>query len=83
MDLEDDFKNAQARSQALPTQSPNVQLVLYGLFKQATVGDAHGKRPGMLDMRGRAKYDAWAKRSGTSKESAMESYIKEIDTLEG
>jgi len=83
MDLKTSFNDALERSKAMPTQSPNVQLKLYGLFKQATVGDAHGKRPGMLDIRGRAKYDAWAERSGMAKDAAMEGYIKEIDELGG
>jgi len=83
MSLEDDFKNAKERSQSLPAQPPNVLLKLYGLYKQATTGDVQGKRPGMLDMRGRAKYDAWSERSGMTQDAAMESYIKEIDTLEG
>jgi len=29
----------------------------------------------MLDLKGRAKYDAWAKQKGTSKDSAMTAYI--------
>jgi len=29
----------------------------------------------MLDLRGRAKYDAWAKHKGMSKDAAMEAYI--------
>ena len=39
------------------------------------VGDVSGDRPGMLDVKGRAKYDAWAKRKGVSKDAAMEQYI--------
>jgi carboxylesterase len=29
----------------------------------------------MLDVKGRAKYDAWASRKGMSKEAAMQGYI--------
>jgi len=41
------------------------KLTLYALYKQATLGDAQGSRPGILDQLGRAKWDAWKKRSGT------------------
>jgi carboxylesterase len=50
-------------------------LELYALYKQATVGDVVGSRPGMMDLKGRGKFDAWAKRKGTSKDSAMQAYI--------
>ena len=36
-------------------------LELYALFKQATAGDVTGSRPGMMDFKGRAKFDAWTK----------------------
>lgn len=34
---------------------------MYSLYKQATLGNVQGGRPGMWDMLGRAKWDAWAK----------------------
>jgi hypothetical protein len=40
------------------------KLVLYGLFKQATVGDVNTDRPGMLDFTGKSKWDAWEKNKG-------------------
>ena len=45
-------------------------LQLYSLFKQATVGDINTNRPGMLDFKGKAKWDAWEKVKGKSKEDA-------------
>ena len=42
---------------------------------QATVGDVTGDRPGMLSFEARAKYDAWAKLAGMTKEEAMQGYI--------
>ena len=50
-------------------------LALYGLFKQATVGDATGARPGMFDMKGRAKFDAWSEKKGMTQAAAIEGYI--------
>jgi diazepam-binding inhibitor (GABA receptor modulator, acyl-CoA-binding protein) len=76
MALDDDFDEAVSRVSALPTSPPqDVMLELYGLFKQATAGDATGSRPGMLDVRGRAKYDAWASRKGMSRSEAMRAYV--------
>lgn len=76
MALSDDFEAAVKRVNGLPSAPPsNVLLDLYGLYKQATVGDATGKRPGITDLRGRAKYDAWAGRKGMSKDDAMRAYI--------
>ena len=73
-DLAQRFAEAQARIKPVSVGT-DVQLDLYGLFKQATMGDVSGSRPGMLDVRGRAKYDAWAKRKGLSRDAAMEEYI--------
>ena len=82
MPLEDDFTSAQTRIRALPrTPSNDDLLALYGLYKQATAGDVAGARPGMLDFRGRAKYDAWTARRGMAKEQAMQSYVEIVGKL--
>jgi len=63
MALSDDFAAAQVRVKQLSKTPDAAELLeLYALFKQATVGDATGDRPGMLDFKGRAKFDAWASR---------------------
>ena len=65
------------------TASPTNEemLELYSLYKQATVGDCNTDRPGMFDLTGKAKWDAWNARKGTSSEEAEELYIKKVDTL--
>ena len=75
------FDAALAKVKTLPNQPPKVLLELYGLFKQATEGDVKGKRPGMLDMKGRAKYDAWAQRKGMEKTAAEQEYVKVVEGL--
>ena len=50
-------------------------LELYALFKQANVGDVNAARPGMMDFKGKAKWDAWKAREGTSREDAMTAYV--------
>ena len=82
MSLQERFDQAQADSKQLPERPDNLTLLkIYALFKQATVGDAQGERPGMTDFVGRAKYDAWAERQGLSKEEAMLQYIDLIESL--
>ena len=76
-----EFDDALARVKTLPDQPPEVLLELYGLYKQATAGDVAGKRPGMLDFKGRAKYDAWASRKGMSSDQAMDEYVAVVDRL--
>ena len=82
MSLEDDFNGAAERVKTLNSRPSNDDLLeLYALFKQGSVGDVTGKRPGMLDVKGRAKYDAWAKKKGTSSDDAKTAYIAHVDRL--
>lgn len=84
MTLEERFEAAQTRVNGLRnTPSQDDLLALYGLFKQAKVGDVEGKRPGMLDLKGRAKHDAWSSRRGMSREEAMSAYVALVDRLGG
>lgn len=83
-DLDAAFEQAQKDVKTLTERPSNDDLLaLYSLFKQATDGDVSGKRPGMLDMVGRAKYDAWAKLSGTSADDAKQQYIDKVNALVG
>lgn len=76
------FGEAKARVEKLARRPSNEQLLdLYGLYKQAAEGDVTGSRPGMLDLKGRAKFDAWGKRKGLSKEDAMKQYVALVDRL--
>jgi acyl-CoA-binding protein len=80
--LKPKFDAAVAASKQLPDKPDNATLLqLYSLFKQASDGDVEGKRPGMMDMVGRAKFDAWDKQKGKSKDAAMQEYIDLIESL--
>ncbi len=83
MSLMQQFDAATVRVQALPTASPEIMLKLYGLYKQSTHGDVSGDRPGMLEMRARAKFDAWASRRGMNTEEAREEYVEYVEELLG
>ncbi len=61
--------------------SNDLKLQFYALYKQATEGDVSGKKPGMLDQVGRAKYSAWEKLKGTSSEDAMQQYVDLLESL--
>ena len=77
-----EFESAVASVKDIGTDPGNtVKLQLYALYKQVTEGDASGKRPGLTDFVGRAKYDAWAKLSGTSPEAAEGQYIAIVADL--
>jgi diazepam-binding inhibitor (GABA receptor modulator, acyl-CoA-binding protein) len=82
MAVKEDFEAAVARVNRLPAKpSQSTQLDLYSLYKQATAGDASGKRPGIMDVVGRAKFDAWSSRKGMSREDSMQAYIDLAATL--
>lgn len=84
MSTAEKFEDAQKRVKTL-SRAPDtdVLLELYALYKQSTAGDVEGKRPGMLDLKGRAKFDAWTGKKGLSKDQAMEAYVKLVDRLAG
>lgn len=81
-DLKADFTKAQAEVKTLTKRPGNDDMLfLYAHYKQAAEGDVSGSRPGMLDMVGRAKYDAWAKLKGTKADEAMKKYIDKVAAL--
>src|SRR5262249_40361092 len=80
--LEAAFVAATAEAKTLTRPPENATLLeLYALYKQADVGDAAGDRPSVLDVVGRAKYDAWAKQKGAAREDAMGGYVALVGKL--
>uniref|UniRef100_A0A0E0NXG6 ACB domain-containing protein n=1 Tax=Oryza rufipogon TaxID=4529 RepID=A0A0E0NXG6_ORYRU len=60
MGLQEDFEEYAEKVKTLPESTSNEdKLILYGLYKQATVGDVNTSRPGIFAQRDRAKWDAW------------------------
>lgn len=83
-DLQQTFEAAVAASKQLPERPDNATMLkIYALFKQASEGDVEGRRPGMTDMVGRFKWDAWAALKGTASQDAMQQYIDLIEELKG
>ena len=81
-DLKAKFEAAAAAAKQTKTKPDNTTLLkLYSFYKQATEGDVKGDRPGGFDFVGAAKYDAWTKLKGTSRDEAMQNYIKQVEKL--
>lgn len=81
-DLKAAFESAVADSKNLSERPDNASLLkIYGLYKQATVGDNTEKKPGFGDMVGRAKWDAWNGLKGTAGDAAMQQYVDLIESL--
>ena len=76
------FQQASQDVVKLPKAPENdVKLRLYALFKQGSVGECTGDRPGMLDFVGRIKYDCWKKLAGTPQLEAKQQYIDLVNKL--
>ncbi len=83
-DLKTIFEEAsQAATQLAKKPDNDTMLKLYALYKQATVGDVQGNRPGFSDFIARAKYDAWSKVKGTAQDVAMQGYVDLVKKLQG
>jgi len=81
-DTDADFQTALETVKDLSTPPDNeVKLQLYGLFKQATVGDVTGKKPGFSDFVGKAKYQAWSQLKGSSADEAKAQYVALVAKL--
>ncbi|XP_055384130.1 acyl-CoA-binding protein homolog [Condylostylus longicornis] len=82
MSLDEKF-NASAEKVKTFTKRPTDEelLQIYALFKQATVGDNDTEKPGLLDLKGKAKWSAWSEKKGMSKDAAKQAYIELVEKL--
>ncbi|GMR29842.1 hypothetical protein PMAYCL1PPCAC_00037 [Pristionchus mayeri] len=81
--MEAKFNAAVEIIQKLPKTGPlqtsnDDKLKFYSLFKQATIGDVNTERPSFFSPVERAKWDAWEKVKGLSKEEAMKQYVETV-----
>ncbi|XP_042477564.1 acyl-CoA-binding protein-like [Macadamia integrifolia] len=82
MGLKEEFEEYAVKAKTLPPSTSNEnKLILYGLYKQATVGPVNTSRPGMFNLAEKAKWDAWKAVEGKSKEEAMNDYITKVKQL--
>ena len=81
---QDLFEKAAVAAKSLPERpDDNTMLELYALYKQGSVGDVQGNKPGFFDFVGAAKYEAWEKLQGMSQEDAREKYVDLVGKLGG
>ncbi|XP_067139136.1 acyl-CoA-binding protein [Centruroides vittatus] len=82
MSLDESFNKAAEDVKNLKSRPTDQELLeLYALYKQATVGDCNTSRPGMLDLKGKAKWEAWNGKKGMSQNDAKEAYVKYANEL--
>ncbi|KAF8583955.1 ACBP-domain-containing protein [Ramaria rubella] len=77
------FEKSVSIVQSLPKTGPiqtgyEEKLAMYSLYKQATVGNVKAPRPGLWDMLGRAKWDAWAKHKDVPPHEAKWLYVETL-----
>jgi acyl-CoA-binding protein len=78
------FEKAAAAAKSLPERPDDATMLkLYALYKQGSVGDVQGDRPGFFDFVGAAKFEAWEKLEGTSRDEARRQYIDLVRKLGG
>ncbi|KAH7375110.1 acyl CoA binding protein [Plectosphaerella cucumerina] len=81
----DAFKQAVVDSKKLTAKPSNDELLeLYALYKVATGEDiASAPSPGMFDLKGKAKKNAWQKEvdEGTTAEQAQTKYVNLVNKL--
>lgn len=80
--MENLFNQAAVKVKEL-TVSTDIQLKLYALYKQVTIGNIPDNypEPSFFDVRGNAKYTAWKAVKNKSKNDAMKEYIQTVALL--
>lgn len=81
-DIDQQFSQAQADVTQLPERPGNLTLLrLYALFKQGSLGDVQGDKPGFTDIAGKYKYEAWEALKGTPAGDAKARYVELVESL--
>jgi diazepam-binding inhibitor (GABA receptor modulating acyl-CoA-binding protein) len=75
------FNQAVVKVKDYTNVSTDIQLKLYGLYKQITIGNINISKSSFFDIKGNAKYTAWENLKNKSKESAMIEYIQIVALL--
>lgn len=81
MSLDEKFTKAAEDVKKLSQLDNDNLLYLYGLYKQVTCGDCNVSKPGFLDLKGQAKWNAWESRKGLEKTKAQKKYIEKVERL--
>jgi len=79
--LEEAFDKAQALILKINKMPGKMEILkIYGFYKQATAGDCPANAPSLFstDLKAKAKYEAWKKCHGMTKDEAKKEYINLI-----
>ncbi|XP_021960613.1 enoyl-CoA delta isomerase 2 [Folsomia candida] len=77
------FSEAVANSSKIKSASNEEKLKLYSLYKQGTIGRNRTQQPGMFDLVGTAKWDAWNSLRDMSMDDAQKNYVTLVNGLLG
>ncbi|MDR5779188.1 acyl-CoA-binding protein [Caballeronia sp. LZ065] len=81
-EIEQQFAQAQTDVTELPERPGNLTLLrLYALFKQGSLGDIQGEKPGFTDIAGKFKFEAWEALKGTPADEAKARYVELVESL--
>jgi diazepam-binding inhibitor (GABA receptor modulating acyl-CoA-binding protein) len=76
------FEEASEKVKKLKTRPSDGKLLqLYGLYKQATVGNCNTTEPWFYELEAKAKWDAWTSRKNMTSDDAQKKYIKYASEL--
>jgi len=76
------FEQAAEAVKTLKNKPGNDTLLqIYGLYKQATVGDVNTSQPWAVQLEARAKWDAWNANKGKEKDKAKQEYVTLVENL--
>lgn len=77
----DRVAKAYETSQSGPVAPQKQRRRLYGLYKQATEGDARGPQPGFFNFEEQLKYREWKGRAGMDRREAKHRFVRLADQL--
>ncbi|KAK2463421.1 hypothetical protein APHAL10511_004507 [Amanita phalloides] len=80
------FNKAVKIVQSLPKDgpvktSPDDQLLFYKYYKQVTIGNVNTPTPGIFDLMGKAKWNAWKSVEGKTTEECHKAYVDKLIEL--
>ena len=82
MSLENEFEESSKKVHSLKSRPSNDDLLkLYSLYKQGSLATIMKKKPGMLDIKGRKKHEAWSNLKGMEQTDAKKEYIELVKQL--
>lgn len=80
--LDKEFSHSTEIIKTLTERPTNEELLqLYGLFKQATEGNNTTQQPSIINIKDRAKWNAWYTQRGKTKRIAQNEYSDFVQTL--